>query len=57
MPLLVFGTNAIAAYVFSEVLPGCMMLFHPQPHVTLTRWLYLKILEGIPYPPIASLKI
>jgi predicted acyltransferase len=55
MPLLVFGTNAIAAYVFSELLPGAMDLIHPQPKVPLTRWIYLEILKIIAYPPIASL--
>ena len=55
MPFLVFGTNAIAAYVFSELLPGAMNLIHPQPHVLLTRWIYLKLLSVIAYPPIASL--
>ena len=29
MVLLVFGTNAIAAYMFSELLPGAMAVFHP----------------------------
>jgi predicted acyltransferase len=55
MPLLVFGTNAIAAYVFSELLPGAMNLIHPEPKVVLSRWLYLKILEVIHNPPVASM--
>ena len=55
MPLLVFGMNAIAAYVFSELLPGLMSLIHPQPHVSLGRWIYLQILGLISNPPIASL--
>ena len=55
MPLLVFGTNAIAAYVFSELLPGVMFLIHPQPGVHLQRWIYYRILGVIASPPMASL--
>jgi predicted acyltransferase len=55
MPLLVFGTNAIAAYVFSELLPGAMSLIHLQPKVNLQRWIYYKILAVITNPPMASL--
>jgi len=55
MPLLVFGTNAIAAYVLSELLPGVMSLIHMQPGVNLQRWIYYKILGAIANPPMASL--
>jgi predicted acyltransferase len=55
MPLLVFGTNAIAAYVFSELLPGVMSLIHMQPGVNLQRWIYHAILGAIANPPMASL--
>lgn len=55
MPLLVFGTNAIAAYVLSELLPGAMSLIHMQPGVNLQRWIYHKILGVIANPPLASL--
>lgn len=55
MPLLVFGTNAIAAYVFSELLPGALNLYHPQAGVAFLRWFYLKILTVIAYPPMASM--
>jgi predicted acyltransferase len=55
MPLLVFGTNAIAAYVLSELLPGVMYLIHPQPGVNLERWIYHQILAVIANPPLASL--
>jgi predicted acyltransferase len=55
MPLLVFGTNAIAAYVFSELLPGVMSLIHMQPGVNLQRWIYYKIFGAIANPPMASL--
>jgi predicted acyltransferase len=53
--LLVFGTNAIAAYVLSELLPGALDLIHPQPHVPFLRWFYLEILHAIPYAPMASM--
>jgi predicted acyltransferase len=55
MPLLVFGTNAIAAYVFSELLPGVMSLIHMQPGVNLQRWIYYRILGVIANPSMASL--
>jgi predicted acyltransferase len=54
-PLLVFGTNAIAAYIFSELLPGVMSLIHMQPGVNLQRWIYYRILGAIANPPMASL--
>jgi predicted acyltransferase len=53
--LLVFGTNAIAAYVFSELLPGAMALFHPEPKVGLPKWLYLEIHKVIPSTGMASM--
>ncbi len=55
MILLVFGTNAIAAYVLSELLPGALNLIHPQPGVAFLRWFYLSILHFIPYAPMASM--
>jgi predicted acyltransferase len=53
MILLVFGTNAIAAYVLSELLPGLLDLIHPHP--SILRSFYLGILHIIPYAPIASM--
>ena len=55
MPFLVFGTNAIAAYVFSELLAGLIYTIHPQPGVNLARWLDNKILGVVVNPPLASL--
>jgi predicted acyltransferase len=55
MILLVFGTNAIAAYVLSELLPNALNLIHPQPGVAFLRWFYLSILHIIPYAPMASM--
>jgi predicted acyltransferase len=53
MILLVFGTNAIAAYVLSELLPGALDLIHPHP--SILRSFYLGILHVIPYAPMASM--
>jgi predicted acyltransferase len=53
--LLVFGTDAIAAYVLSELLPGVLYQVHPQPGVNLLRWFYVSILHVIPYAPMASM--
>jgi predicted acyltransferase len=53
MVLLVFGTNAIAAYVLSELLPGLLDLIHPHP--SILRSFYLGILHIIPYAPMASM--
>ena len=55
MVLLVFGTNAIAAYVLSELLPGALYLIHPHPGVPFLRWFYESIVHVIPYEPMASM--
>jgi predicted acyltransferase len=55
MPFMVFGTNAIAAYVLSELLPPARGLYHPRPGVNLFEWFYLSILHVIPDPAFASL--
>jgi predicted acyltransferase len=52
---LVFGTNAIAAYVLSELLPGALDLFRPRPHVPFLRWFYESLVHIIPYEPLASM--
>ena len=51
MILLVFGTNAIAAYVLSELLPGALDLIHPTPTSSFLLWFYDSIVRIIPYPP------
>ena len=53
--LLVFGTNAIAAYVLSELLPGALDFIHPHPGVPFLRWFYHELLRVIAYPPMASM--
>ena len=54
-PLLVFGMNAITAYVFSEVLAGGLSNVMVAPHVNVLHWVYLHLAMIIPSPPFASL--
>lgn len=54
-PLLVFGTNAITAYVFSELLAGGIGSIHVRPGLNLQHWLANGILSAVPYPAFASL--
>ena len=55
MPLLVFGVNAIAAYILSELLPGALGLFHVRPGVNVFGWFYSGILSVVPNVAFASL--
>jgi predicted acyltransferase len=53
-PLLVFGTNAIAAYIFAELLPGVLSRIHIErgdPQL----WVYTRILRAVVDPAMASL--
>ena len=54
-PFFVFGTNSIAAYVFSELLAGGLSSIRVAPHVGVTRWVFLQIVKVIPQLPVASL--
>jgi predicted acyltransferase len=54
-PLLVFGTNAITAYVFSELLASVLDYIHTSPGVNLEQTLYRSILGVIPDPAFSSL--
>ena len=54
-PLLVFGTNAITAYVLSELLAATLYSIHPQPGSNLQQILYRSILALVPNAPFASL--
>jgi predicted acyltransferase len=54
-PLLVFGTNAITAYVFSELLAGAISTFGPNPHRSAGQVVYRFILGMVPNAPFASL--
>jgi len=55
MPLLVFGMNAIVAYVFSELLAGGIDNIHMSAGGNLQQWLYHSILAVVPDPAFASL--
>ncbi len=55
MPLLVFGTNAITAYVFSELLAGAIDNIHVHSGGNLQQWLFHSILSVVPDPAFASL--
>jgi predicted acyltransferase len=54
-PFLVFGTNAIAAYVFSELLQSTLSSIHPRPGINLQQLLYRSMLHIVPDQPFASL--
>jgi predicted acyltransferase len=54
-PLLVFGTNAITAYVFSELLAATFDEIRVGPGISLQQSLYHSILGAIPDPAFASL--
>jgi predicted acyltransferase len=53
--LLVFGTNAIVAYVFSELLAATLGSIHVAPRVNLERWMYNGIHSVVPDAAFASL--
>jgi predicted acyltransferase len=55
MPLLVFGTNAISAYVFSELLQSTLSVIHLSPGLNLQQTLYQSILHIASNPAFASL--
>ncbi len=54
-PLLVFGTNAIFAYVLSELLAGALDAIHISPAVNLHGWLWHVLAQTIPDAAFASL--
>jgi predicted acyltransferase len=55
---LVFGSNAIAAYLFSELMPGILENIHigdpHSPHSNLIGWIFLHTLAHIPDPGWAA---
>ena len=55
MVLLVLGMNSIAAYVFSELLPGVLYLIRVGPNTNLRQWVYQGITSAITDPALASL--
>jgi predicted acyltransferase len=55
-PAVVFGTNALAAYVFSEFLASLLgTLRLPGTGMSVQRWLYHPLAAAIPNPSIAAL--
>lgn len=55
-PAIVFGTNALAAYVFSELLASLLgTLRLPGSTTSLQRWLYQPLAAVIPNPSVAAL--
>ena len=52
-PLLVFGTNAIASYVFAELLASAIGSIHVRPGVNLQHWLYGMVHAVVPSPPFS----
>ena len=54
-PLLVFGTNAITAYVFSELLAATIASISIRPDLNLQQWIYRSILSAVPDSAFASL--
>src|SRR5271170_2253420 len=55
MPLLVFGVNAISAYILSELLSSVLDNIHPAPGINVTQWVYGALLHVIPDAAFASL--
>jgi predicted acyltransferase len=54
-PFFIFGTNAIAAYVFSELLAAAIVSIHLQSGLNLQQFFYQSILRVVPDVPFASL--
>jgi predicted acyltransferase len=54
-PLLVFGTNAIAAYVFSELLSSTLNSIHTHAGLNLQQTLYRAIVSIAADTALASL--
>ena len=52
---LVFGMNAIAAYVLSEMLSALLWTIHLGPHMSLSLWIYNHLFAPIHPPGVASL--
>jgi predicted acyltransferase len=55
-PWLAFGSNALAAYVLSEVLASVIEGIHVAGGVTLQRWSYLQIPDWAGSPALRSLE-
>jgi predicted acyltransferase len=55
MPTLVFGTNAITAYVLSELLAGAVYAIQVGPGYSLHHWMWDRIYPAVPNAAFASL--
>jgi predicted acyltransferase len=55
MPALVLGTNAITAYVLSELLAGAVYAIHVTPGYSLHHWIWDRIYPAVPDASFASL--
>jgi predicted acyltransferase len=56
MPILVFGMNAIAAYMFSELLASCLYLIRaPGSTLVLQPYIFQHVFAPIASPSNASL--
>jgi predicted acyltransferase len=57
-PWLVFGSNAITAYMFSELMPGILWrIKFPSADgksIDLLAWLYVHVFDHIPNPGWAA---
>jgi predicted acyltransferase len=54
-PWIVFGTNAIFAYMFSELLASSLWAIHLRGHVMLWTWIYDRLFRQINPPGVGSL--
>ncbi|MGC2636917.1 MAG: heparan-alpha-glucosaminide N-acetyltransferase domain-containing protein [Acidobacteriaceae bacterium] len=54
-PWIVFGTNAIFAYMLSELLSSTLWAVHVHPGVALWSWIYAPIFAPIHPPGVGSL--
>jgi predicted acyltransferase len=54
-PWLAFGSNALTAYVLSEVLAIVLGAVRLPSGITLQRWLFLLLPQGMVSPPFVSL--
>lgn len=55
MPLLVFGTNSIFAYVFAELLQSLLDVIHAGHNLSVQQWIYAPILRMAPNGALAAL--
>ncbi|RXS94622.1 acyltransferase family protein [Silvibacterium dinghuense] len=55
LPWIVFGTNAIAAYVFSELLSSAVATFHIHSRLSIQQYVYSHFFRLIGSPAFGSL--